>query len=875
MTRRYGCCLKGALWGLLPLALIGAGAWFITTPAMQDRLAAGAGAAMQAKGHGWASVTMKGRDAYLHGDAPSRAALKAAAAAALATWGVRRVDTSGAGVKLAAPSVAPLRTNAAPLTITGTWPEGSGARLAVTLAGKTYELGRDPQLKSDGKGHWSLTLAALPPDGVYDVVAVTLDTGGAKAADSTSNELLVDTTPPAAPVLKSAKAEAGAARLAGTWPKGDAKSLKVAIDDKTWELGRDAALTSDDKGNWTLTAGNLADGAHDVTMTVADALGNATTVRKAAALKVDTTAPAAPAVTSASAPAGKAKITGTWAEGDARSLAVSLAGRTWELGRDEALATDGKGHWTLTPAQRLADGAYDITVKTADAAGNVSTATAPAALKVDTTPPAVLSLDAAQIKDGKARFFGQWAEGDATSLQVMFNGQTHELGKSAQLTSDGKGHWTFAPKGELEPGSYAIALKEADAAGNEKTLFVKDVLIIAAPEPKPAPKPAPKPEPKPAPKPEPKTAPKPAPKPKPAPRPEPAKQPAPKPAPKPEPEPAPVVDTTPPAAPTVVSMMTRSRRPQISGSWPSKDARLLEVELAGRTYRKGFGGALRTRGDSWMLRPAAPLADGTYDVKVTVADAAGNKAHDASTNELVVDATSPAAPTVRPRAVLDGHVTISGTWPQDDARTLTVTVNGKTYVMGAPGSPLKAAGKGKWVLKLPGKLAPGAYDVVVMAADALGNTSHDQTVNEILVKAPPKIVEPAPQPAPVARPKISCQMKLDEMLKSAEIHFETDKARISPDSFALLDELARVANTCPKTKILIAGHTDSQGSATYNQSLSERRAAAVSKALAARGVSPSRLSAVGYGETRPIADNKTKEGRAKNRRIEFIVRPMK
>ncbi len=855
MTRRFGCCLKGALWGLLPLALIGAGAWFITTPAMQDRLAAEAGAAMQAKGHGWASVTMKGRDAYLHGDAPSRAALKGAAAAALATWGVRRVDASGAGVKLAAPSVTPVRTNAAPLTITGEWPEGSGAKLAVTLAGKTYELGRDPQLKSDGKGHWSLTLANLPPDGVYDVVAVTIDTGGAKAADSTSSELLVDTTPPAAPALKSATAEAGTARLAGTWPKGDAKSLKVAIDDRTWELGKDAALTSDDKGNWTLTAGKLADGAHDVTMTVADALGNATVVRKAGALKVDTTAPAAPAVTSASAPAGKAKITGTWAEGDATSLAVSLAGKTWELGRDKALASDGKGHWTLAPAQRLADGTYDITVKTADAAGNVSAITAPAALKVDTTPPAVLSLDEARAENGLARFSGTWAEGDATTLRAMFDGRTYELGKSPQLTSDGKGHWSLKLTERTLPGNYAIVLKEADAAGNEKTLFVKDALIIAQPEPEPAPKPKP--------------AKQPAPKP--------AKQPAPKPA--PEPKPAPVVDTTPPAAPTVVSMMTRSRRPLISGSWPSKDARLLEVELAGRTYRKGFGGALRTRGDSWMLRPAAPLADGTYDVKVTVADAAGNKAHDASTSELVVDATSPAAPTVRPQAVLDGHVIISGTWPQGDARTLTVTVNGKTYVLGAPGSPLKAAGKGKWVLELPGKLAPGVYDVVVMAADALGNTSHDQTVNEILVKAPPKVVEPAPQavpqPAPVARPKISCQTKLDELLKSAEIHFETDKARISPDSFALLDELARVANTCPKTMILIAGHTDSQGSATYNQSLSERRAVAVSKALAARGVSPSRLSAVGYGETRPIADNKTKEGRAKNRRIEFIIRPMK
>jgi len=724
---KSGCCIRGSLWGLLPLAVIGAGAWFISTPAMQDRLAAQTNAALQARGHGWASAALDGRDITLTGKAPSQAAARAAAGVALGVWGVRRVDDSGLRVELAAPRVNPVKANAAPVRITGTWPEGSGARLTVTVAGKTYQLGKGGPLTSDGKGHWLLTLGTLPPDGVHDVQAATVDESGQKAPDATSNELFVDTTPPAAPKLTRAGYGPDGALLEGSWPQGDAKSLSVAVDGRTFMLGRDKALSVDGKGHWTLRGGRLADGPHDVVITVADALGNATVVKK------------------------------------------------------------------------------------------------PAALVVDTRAPQVLSLDKAEAHDGMARLSGSWAEGDATSLTLKFDGKTYEMGKDKALGRNGRGRWVLTPGYRMKPGTYALAMKESDAAGNVKEATVRNAITIAAPKR----------------------------------------------------EAKPVADTTPPATPTVAGLMTRSRRPLISGSWPSGDAKLLEVELAGHTYRKGFGKALRTKGDSWMLKPDRPLADGTYDVKVTVADAAGNKAHDASINELMVDATSPAAPTVRPQAGFDGHVTISGTWPEGDARTLTVSVDGKTYVLGAPGSPLTSSGTGKWRLEVPGRLAPGVHDVQARAADALGNTSHDQTVNEILIKAPPKVVRPKPEAKPAAKPNISCQRRLDDMLKRATIHFETDKARISPESFQLLDDLARAANSCPKTTILIAGHTDSQGSATYNQSLSERRAAAVSRALAARGVSPARLSAVGYGESRPVADNKTEEGRAKNRRIEFIIRPMK
>ncbi|NOZ89921.1 MAG: OmpA family protein, partial [Epsilonproteobacteria bacterium] len=80
---------------------------------------------------------------------------------------------------------------------------------------------------------------------------------------------------------------------------------------------------------------------------------------------------------------------------------------------------------------------------------------------------------------------------------------------------------------------------------------------------------------------------------------------------------------------------------------------------------------------------------------------------------------------------------------------------------------------------------------------------------------------------------------------------------------------------CPNTIITIAGHTDSDGNEAYNQRLSENRANAVKQYLINHGVNASRLEAIGYGETQPIADNSTKEGKEKNRRIEFNIKGVK
>ena len=109
----------------------------------------------------------------------------------------------------------------------------------------------------------------------------------------------------------------------------------------------------------------------------------------------------------------------------------------------------------------------------------------------------------------------------------------------------------------------------------------------------------------------------------------------------------------------------------------------------------------------------------------------------------------------------------------------------------------------------------------------------------------------------------------------SNITFATDHDQVIPPFYATLDSVAIVLNKFNKTLVDVDGHTDSTGSAAHNQALSERRAQSVANYLAGRGVDPRRMSAVGYGFTRPIASNDTEIGRAENRRVEIAISPLR
>lgn len=158
---------------------------------------------------------------------------------------------------------------------------------------------------------------------------------------------------------------------------------------------------------------------------------------------------------------------------------------------------------------------------------------------------------------------------------------------------------------------------------------------------------------------------------------------------------------------------------------------------------------------------------------------------------------------------------------------------------------LNKNGKEIWVLVLPQEDGGGRYTLRISEREAM---KQDIAANELLDK-----------------------INKDGFI-ALYINFDTGKATIKPDSMAQLDQVAQALKSAPEMKLEVAGHTDDVGKPEANKALSEQRAQSVMKALTERGIAVARLTAKGYGQTKPIADNKTEEGRAKNRRVELVKR---
>jgi len=131
-----------------------------------------------------------------------------------------------------------------------------------------------------------------------------------------------------------------------------------------------------------------------------------------------------------------------------------------------------------------------------------------------------------------------------------------------------------------------------------------------------------------------------------------------------------------------------------------------------------------------------------------------------------------------------------------------------------------------------------------------------------LVPAAAPVAAPAARPAPPVASKVTF---------AADAFFDFDKSVLKPEGRAKLDDLVSKISGVNLEVIIAVGHTDSVGSDAYNQKLSVRRAEAVKAYLVSKGIERNRVYTEGKGEKQPVADNKTKEGRAKNRRVEIEV----
>ncbi len=136
----------------------------------------------------------------------------------------------------------------------------------------------------------------------------------------------------------------------------------------------------------------------------------------------------------------------------------------------------------------------------------------------------------------------------------------------------------------------------------------------------------------------------------------------------------------------------------------------------------------------------------------------------------------------------------------------------------------------------------------------------------VVAPAPAPVVAPAPAPVVVPAPVAAAKVTY-----AADAFFDFDKAVLKAEGKAKLDDLVGKVKGINLEVVIAVGHTDSVGTDTYNQKLSVKRSEAVKAYLVSKGIEKNRVYTEGKGESQPIADNKTKEGRTKNRRVEIEV----
>jgi len=165
-----------------------------------------------------------------------------------------------------------------------------------------------------------------------------------------------------------------------------------------------------------------------------------------------------------------------------------------------------------------------------------------------------------------------------------------------------------------------------------------------------------------------------------------------------------------------------------------------------------------------------------------------------------------------------------------------------------------------------------AWWLVVATAFAAGCATQEQAPAPAPAPAPqaapaPKPVPPVAAPAPAPKPKPVAE----KVTFAADVFFDFDKSVIKPDGKSKLDDLSSKMRGINLEVVIAIGHADSIGTDAYNQKLSVRRAEAVKAYLVSKGTEANRVYTEGKGEKQPVASNKTKEGRAKNRRTEIEV----
>ena len=584
------------------------------------------------------------------------------------------VDTDGDGIADVDDSdggLTPLLTNAVTPTLSGEIIVAPDETLSVTVNGVTYADG-DGILVLNPDGTWELTIPANDalPDGDFTVTITVTDTDGNTTTDIATGVLSVDTTPPAVPTVTPQTTSSTTPTITGTATVAPDETLTVTVDGVTYVAG-DGDLIDNGDGTWTLTVPTpLAEGVFDITATVTDAAGNFSSDASTDELHIDTTDPVVPTVITLTTNNASPVLSGTATLALGEVLNVTVDDVTFIAG-DGNLVDNGDGTWDLSIPTVLNEGLFDITATVTDTADNVATDITTGELIIDLTAPFAPGVTSLATADTTPIIEGTFTAGDGETLTVTVNSVTYIAG-DGNLVDNDDGTWTLViPASDALPEMlYQVIATLSDTAGNFSTDSGIDELLV---------------------------------------------------------------DSTAPNTPGVTSLTTNITAPTLQGTFSPAAGETLSVTVNAITYTQGDDNLVDNGDGTWTLAiPASDtLAEGLFDVSAVLTDSAGNFSTDPSSSELLIDTTAPVTPTVTPQTTSDTTPVITGTANAGPGETLTVTVDGVTYVAGD--GDLVDNGDGTWTLTVPTPLAEGVFDITATVTDAAGNFSSDASTDELLI----------------------------------------------------------------------------------------------------------------------------------------------
>ncbi|MDM3289158.1 Ig-like domain-containing protein [Citrobacter sp. Ce105] len=548
-------------------------------------------------------------------------------------------------------------------------------------------------------GAWSYTIPSALADGTTWNYAVSQTVGLDTSGLSPNYAITIDTTAPLAPDITAVTDDV--APVTGNVGSGQSTNDTRPTLSGTGEIGATITVydggvsigttTVNSSGNWSFTPQNaLSDGTHTFTVRATDAAGNQGVASAPYPITVDTGLPSAPIIVSVTDDVG---VTSTLISGQATNdNTPTLAGTTEANSvvtiRDNGTVigtttSDGSGIWSFTPSPALGEGNHALTATVTDAAGNVSPATAPFSLLVDTLPPVVPTIvSVIDDQPGSTLLTNGQLTNDA---QPTLNGTTEP---NAIVTirsngtiigtanADGSGSWSFTPTSALAQGENIFTVTATDAAGNTSGASASFSVLVDSIAPS-----------------------------------------------------APVIltvqdNTAPTTGPISNGQISNESRPALSGT--GEIGATITVLSDGQPIGTTIVGA----GGTWSFTPSAALGNGLHTLTVTATDSAGNTSLPSGGFTYTVDTLAPTAPVITQVAddvgPLIGNLN-NGQATNDPLPTLSGTAEANSTVRIYDNGSLigftSADGTGAWSFTPGTQLGNGNHALTVTATDAAGNIS--------------------------------------------------------------------------------------------------------------------------------------------------------